>query len=112
MDHVHIGHLSYVGDSIIGEDCNLGAGTITANLRFDNRPVKMKIKGEVLNSGRRKMGVVMGDSVKTGIGSLFMPGVKVGYNSWIGPNVVVYRDVPSYTIIMLEQNIQKRESIG
>ena len=108
MDHVHIGHLSYVGDSIIGEDCNLGAGTITANLRFDNRPVKMKIKGEVISTGRRKMGVVMGDSVKTGIGSLFMPGVKIGCNSWIGPNTVVYRDIPSNTIVMLEQQIQRK----
>ena len=108
MDHVHIGHLSYVGDSIIGEDCNLGAGTITANLRFDNRPVKMKIKEEVISTGRRKMGVVMGDSVKTGIGSLFMPGVKIGCNSWIGPNTVVYRDIPSNTIVMLEQQIQRK----
>ena len=108
MDHVHIGHLSYVGDSIIGENCNLGAGTITANLRFDNRPVKMKVKGEVISTGRRKMGVIMGDSVKTGIGSLFMPGVKIGYNSWIGPNIVVYRDIPSNTIVMLEQQIQRK----
>jgi len=108
MDHVHVGHLSYVGDSIIGEDCNLGAGTITANLRFDNRPVKMEVKGEVMSTGRRKMGVVMGDSVKTGVGSLFMPGVKIGNNSWIGPNIVVYRDIPSNTIVMLEQQIQRK----
>jgi UDP-N-acetylglucosamine diphosphorylase/glucosamine-1-phosphate N-acetyltransferase len=95
MDNVHMGHLSYVGDSIIGEGCNLGAGTITANLRFDEKPVKMMVKDELVDTGRTKMGVVMGDNVKTGIGVRLMPGVKIGCNSWIGPNYVVRRDVPS-----------------
>lgn len=106
MNGVHIGHLSYVGDSIIGEDCNFGAGTITANLRFDGKPIRMRIKGEMVSTGREKMGVVMGDDVKTGIGVLFMPGVKVGCNSWVGPNIVVYKDVPSNTITILKQQIR------
>ena len=107
MDNVHIGHLSYVGDSIVGEGCNFGAGTITANLRFDEKPVKMRIKGKIVDSGRRKIGVVMGDNVKTGIGVLFMPGVKVGCNSWIGPNVVVYKDVPPNILMTLQQQIRR-----
>jgi len=107
MDYVHVGHLSYVGDSIIGEDCNLGAGTITANLRFDEKPIKMRIKGEVVETGKKKIGVIMGDNVKTGVGVLFMPGVKVGFHSWIGPNIVVYKDVPSKIILTLQQQIQR-----
>jgi NDP-sugar pyrophosphorylase family protein len=95
MDNVHMGHLSYVGDSIIGEGCNLGAGTITANLRFDEKPVKMIVKDELVDTGSPKMGVVMGDNAKTGIGALLMPGVKIGCNSWIRPNYVVRKDVPS-----------------
>jgi len=106
MDSVHIGHLSYVGDSIIGEGCNLGAGTITANLRFDGKSVKMRVKGETVDTERRKMGVIMGDYVKTGIGVLLMPGVKVGHNSWIWPNVVVHKDVPSNMIVTLQQQIR------
>ena len=86
MDGTHIGHLSYVGDSVIGEKCNFGAGTITANLRFDDGRIEMVIKGKVVDSGRRKLGVVMGDNVKTGIQSSFMPGVKVGANTWVGAN--------------------------
>ncbi len=109
MEGVHIGHLSYVGDSIIGEDCNLGAGSILANFRFDSKTVKMKIKGKTVDSGRTKLGVIMGDNVKTGIGTIFMPGVKIGCNSWIGPNVVVYRDVMSDTILFLKQDITKRK---
>jgi len=108
MDNVHIGHLSYVGDCIIGENCNLGAGTITANYRLDAGTVKMVVKDRVVDSGRTKLGVVLGDNVKVAINVLFMPGVKVGCNSWVGPNVVVYRDVAADTIVLLKQNVEER----
>jgi len=108
MDNVHIGHLSYVGDSILGENCNLGAGTITANYRLDGGTIKMVVKGNVVDSGRTKLGAVLGDGVKAGINALFMPGVKVGCNSWIGPNVVVHRDVVADSIVLLKQNLEER----
>ncbi|MBS7605447.1 MAG: sugar phosphate nucleotidyltransferase [Candidatus Bathyarchaeia archaeon] len=108
MDNVHVGHLSYIGDSIIGENCNLGAGSISANLRFDKKTVKMRVKGEVVDTGRVKLGVIMGDNVLTGVGALFMPGVTIGCNCWIGPNVIVYEDVPSNTILILEQQIRRK----
>ncbi|GBF36467.1 bifunctional sugar-1-phosphate nucleotidylyltransferase/acetyltransferase [Methanofervidicoccus abyssi] len=98
MRGTKIPHLSYIGDSIIGENCNFGCNTITANLRFDNKPVKVNIKGRVVESVR-KLGVIMGDNVKTGIQVSFMPGVKVGSNSWIGPNLLVDKDVKSNTFI-------------
>lgn len=108
MDGTHIGHLSYVGDSIIGENCNLGAGTITANYRLDAKNVKMMVKDKLLDTGRRKLGAILGDNVKTGINALFMPGVKVGSNCWIGPNVIVSRDVPANTAIFLKQYIEEK----
>ena len=108
MDHSHIGHLSYVGDSIIGENCNLAAGTITANYRLDAKTVKMMIKDKMVDTERRKLGAVLGDNVKTGINALFMPGVKVGNDSWIGPNVMVQKDLPSKSIVMLKQEMEKR----
>jgi UDP-N-acetylglucosamine diphosphorylase/glucosamine-1-phosphate N-acetyltransferase len=109
MDGTHIGHLSYVGDSILCECCNLAAGTVTANLRLDDEHVKMCIKGKVVDSGRRKFGAVLGDGVKTGINALFMPGVKIGTNSWIGANFTVHRDVPAETIVLLKQNEDSHE---
>lgn len=109
LDGVHVGHLSYIGDSVIGEGCNLGAGTMTANLRLDDGSVKMLVKGVVVDSGRRKLGVVLGDGVKSGINALFMPGVKVGCDSWIGPNVVVSRDVASNRLVVLKQDLEERE---
>lgn len=110
MDGTHIGHLSYVGDSILCERCNLAAGTIVANLRLDNKNVKMLIKDRVVDSGRRKLGTVLGDGVKTGINALLMPGVKVGTNSWIGANFIVRRDVPANSIVMIEQEINNEKS--
>ncbi len=70
MDGTHVGHLSYVGDSVVGEKCNFGAGTITANLRFDDGEIKMTIKDKVVATGIRKLVVVLGDNVKKGIKAL------------------------------------------
>jgi bifunctional UDP-N-acetylglucosamine pyrophosphorylase/glucosamine-1-phosphate N-acetyltransferase len=109
MDRTKIGHLSYVGDSIICEECNFGAGTVIANYRFDARPVKMMVKDEVSSTGKIKLGVFLGDSVKTGINATLMPGVKIGNNCWIGPNVIVYRDVPPNTRVVLKQEIEQRK---
>ncbi|MFB3766311.1 MAG: bifunctional sugar-1-phosphate nucleotidylyltransferase/acetyltransferase [Methanotrichaceae archaeon] len=77
MDGTKIGHLSYVGDSIIGSDSNLGAGTICSNLRHDKRNIRSFIKGERMDSGRRKLGAIMGDSVKTGIHTTIYPGTVI-----------------------------------
>jgi bifunctional UDP-N-acetylglucosamine pyrophosphorylase/glucosamine-1-phosphate N-acetyltransferase len=110
MDEAHIGHLSYVGDSVIGENCNLGAGTITANYRLDGKTVKMMVKDEVVDTGRRKLGAILGDNVKTGINALFMPGVKVGVNTWVGPNVTVSRDLPSNAIVLAKQDVERKSA--
>jgi len=98
MENVHASHLAYIGDSIVCEGVNLGAGTILANLRFDERPVKMLIKGVLEDTGRVKLGSVIGAHVRTGVNVSIMPGVKIGSYSWILPGTVVYRDVPSNTI--------------
>lgn len=106
MDGTHVGHLSYVGDSVFGEKCNLGAGTITANLRFDDGKIRMVIKDKVVDTGRRKLGAVLGDGVKTGIKSLFMPGVKVGAGTWVGANFMVERDLPAGVVVTLKQTCE------
>jgi bifunctional UDP-N-acetylglucosamine pyrophosphorylase/glucosamine-1-phosphate N-acetyltransferase len=109
MDKTHIGHLSYVGDSVIGENCNLGAGTTIANYRFDSKTVNMRVRSKVLDTGRKKLGVIFGDEVKTGVDSAFMPGVKVGNGCWIGPGVLVYRDVSPRTVVLLQQKLETRK---
>ncbi|MHA2202394.1 MAG: bifunctional sugar-1-phosphate nucleotidylyltransferase/acetyltransferase, partial [Candidatus Hodarchaeales archaeon] len=89
LDNTTIGHLSYVGDSVIGRRCNFGAGTKVANLRLDKKDIYMTIKGERISSGRSKLGIFMGDSVKTGINVSLMPGITIGENSRIGAHTLV-----------------------
>lgn len=111
MENTNVSHLSYVGDSVIGSNCNMAAGTNIANLRFDNATIKTKIKNQKIDSGRRKLGAIIGDSVKTGINSSFSPGVKVGHNSTIGSGVLLYEDLPSDTRVLEKQThiIQKKK---
>lgn len=111
MENTNVSHLSYVGDSVIGSNCNIAAGTNIANLRFDNATIKTKIKNQKIDSGIRKLGAIIGDSVKTGINSSFSPGVKVGHNSTIGSGVLLYEDLPSDTRVLEKQThiIQKKK---
>ena len=84
MNDTKVPHLSYVGDSILGERCNLGAGTKIANLRLDEREVSVIIDGRRTGSGRRKLGAIVGDDVKTGINATIDVGTIVGEGSFIG----------------------------
>ena len=89
MDDTHVPHLNYVGDSILGERCNLGAGTKIANLRLDERTVRVAVKGKEVDTGLRKLGVIMGDDVKTGINASIDVGTVIGEGTFIGLGAVV-----------------------
>ncbi|MCX9081061.1 MAG: sugar phosphate nucleotidyltransferase [Candidatus Methanoperedens sp.] len=89
MKGTHIGHLSYVGDSIIGERCNFGAGTKVANLRHDGRTIRVKLKGKIMDSGRRKLGTIMGDDVHTGINSMINVGAVIESKAMIAPGELI-----------------------
>lgn len=89
MDRTNVPHLSYVGDSVLGERCNLGAGTKVANLRLDEKEVNVIVDGRKTPSGRRKLGVIMGDDVKTGINASIDVGTVIGEGTAIGLGAVV-----------------------
>jgi bifunctional UDP-N-acetylglucosamine pyrophosphorylase/glucosamine-1-phosphate N-acetyltransferase len=88
MDGTHVPHQNYVGDSILGERCNLGAGTKVANLRLDEENVKVPWRGRMIDTGLRKLGVIMGDDVKTGINASIDVGTIIGEETFIGPGAV------------------------
>jgi len=88
MNRTNVPHLSYVGDSVIGERCNLGAGTKVANLRLDEREIQVVVDGKKVGSGRRKLGVIMGDDVKTGINATIDVGTIIGEGTFIGLGAV------------------------
>ncbi len=77
-------HHNYVGDSIVGEGCNLGAGTKIANLRLDEKEIW--VAG--VNTRRRKLGAIMGDRVETGINASINIGTMIGNNTLIGPGTL------------------------
>jgi UDP-N-acetylglucosamine diphosphorylase/glucosamine-1-phosphate N-acetyltransferase len=108
MNGTKMEHHTYVGDSVIGESCNFGAGTKCANLRFDDATVKMVVKGEKMDSGRRKLGTIMGSEAKTGVNCVLMPGVKIGNRAITGPNAIIYKDVPNNRIVVVKQELETR----
>jgi UDP-N-acetylglucosamine diphosphorylase / glucose-1-phosphate thymidylyltransferase / UDP-N-acetylgalactosamine diphosphorylase / glucosamine-1-phosphate N-acetyltransferase / galactosamine-1-phosphate N-acetyltransferase len=110
MAGTRVPHLSYIGDSIIGENCNLAAGTITANIRLDQRVLSLKVKGRMQSTGRKKLGVIMGDDVQTGINASIMPGVRIGSDSRIGPGTVIYEDVAARHVVFVEQSLKTKRT--
>jgi bifunctional UDP-N-acetylglucosamine pyrophosphorylase/glucosamine-1-phosphate N-acetyltransferase len=92
MAGTSVPHLSYVGDSVLGRSVNLGASTTVANLRHDDRPVRMTVKGERVSTGRRKFGVVVGDGAKTGIDTNLNAGVVLDAGARTAPGECVLRD--------------------
>lgn len=100
LDKSKIPHQSYVGDSVIGENCNLGAGTKIANLRLDKRNIYIILNSERIDTERRKLGVVMGDNTETGINSVINIGSFIGNNVFIGPGATVKGYIQPYSKIM------------
>jgi len=92
MRDTNVPHLSYVGDSVLGPGVNFGAGTQVANLRHDDRNVKLSVKGERVSTGRRKFGVVVGPGAKTGVNTSLAPGVTLSADARTDPGGSVLRD--------------------
>ncbi|MEW6328723.1 MAG: bifunctional sugar-1-phosphate nucleotidylyltransferase/acetyltransferase [Candidatus Micrarchaeota archaeon] len=109
MDGVNAKHLTYIGDSVIGEGCNFGAGTQIANFRFDEGPIRSEVAGAVVDSGKRKLGAVIGDRTKTGVLSCIMPGKTIGEDCWIGAGVVVDQNIQPRTHVFVRQNLGMRK---
>ncbi len=92
MDNAKVPHLSYIGDSVIGKNSNLGAGTITANLKHDNKNVRSVVKGKQIDTGRRKFGTIIADDVHTGINTTIYPGRKIWPGLGTLPGEAVAKD--------------------
>jgi len=92
MAGASVEHLSYIGDSVLGRDVNVGAGMTVANLRHDEEPVRVDVKGESVSTGRRKFGVVVGDRAKTGIDTNLNAGVKLSTGATTAPGETVVTD--------------------
>lgn len=105
LDGAQAGHFAYVGDSVLGNHVNLGAGTKCANLRFDNHHVPVLWDGRKIDSGLRKFGAIFGDRSQTGCNSVTNPGTLLGKESHLGPCATVRGVVPPKSIIKAPESM-------
>ncbi len=95
LNQTNVGHLAYIGDSILGQGVNLGAGTISSNLRHDGKAHRSMVDGDLIETGRRKLGTIIGDKVHTGINTSIYPGRKIWPHLTTLPGAIVDRDLIS-----------------
>jgi len=98
FDNVQAPHYNYVGDSILGFKSHMGAGSITSNVKSDKTNVCIKIDGNMIETGRKKIGVMLGDYVEVGCGSVLNPGTVIGRGTNIYPLSSVRGYIPENSI--------------
>jgi bifunctional UDP-N-acetylglucosamine pyrophosphorylase/glucosamine-1-phosphate N-acetyltransferase len=103
FDNVNAKHLSYIGDSVVGSGVNFGSATQVANYRFDAASVSVLTEKGWVNSGRKKLGAIIGDDVKFGVLACTMPGKTIGNGCWVGSNVNVTRNLKPHTKVFAKQ---------
>ncbi|TAK21164.1 MAG: hypothetical protein EPO26_14600 [Chloroflexota bacterium] len=101
-------HTNYVGDSVLGDDVAFGSGTVTANLRLDERSIRIAVDGSRVDTGMTKIGALIGAHARTGINVSLMPGVRIGSGSAVGPGVHLHRDVPNGRLVTARQDLEDR----
>jgi UDP-N-acetylglucosamine diphosphorylase/glucosamine-1-phosphate N-acetyltransferase len=92
MDGTTAKHSCYIGHSIIGENVNIAAGTVTADYRHDGKNHFTVIKGKKIDTGLRKLGAFIGDNVRTGINTTIYPGRKIWPGLSTLPGEIVQKD--------------------
>lgn len=95
-------HFAYLGNSILGNDVNLGAGTKCANLRLDRQPVRACFNNVFYNTGLQKLGAIIGDRAQLGCNSVVNPGSLIGQDVLGGPGVNISGFVPSNHVVYFE----------
>ena len=107
LPHSKAPHLNYIGDSILGAEVNLGAGTILSNFRHDGGAIRIPAlagDGPRLDTGRRKLGAILGDGVLTGCNCVLHPGCVVGAGTQIYPGVMLRPGFyPAHHMVKLRQ---------
>ncbi len=105
VKHSYIGddcwfHSNYIGDSIVDDNCSLGAGTILANFRLDERNIQIKVGDNLVDTGYDKLGAILGRGCRIGVNASLMPGVRVGPDSVVGPQVCLHDDLKANKMVL------------
>ena len=115
VKHSYIGddcwfHSNYIGDSIVDDNCSLGAGTILANFRLDEGNIQIKVGDNLVDTGYDKLGAILGRGCRIGVNANLMPGVRVGPDSFVGPQVCLREDVDANKRVLLKPRYEVQDS--
>jgi NDP-sugar pyrophosphorylase family protein len=115
VKHSYIGdncwfHSNYIGDSIVDDDCSLGAGTVLANFRLDEGNIQLEVGGSLIDTGYDKLGAIVGRGCRIGVNTSLMPGVRVGPDSFVGPQVCLSQDLGANKMVLLESQYQVEDN--
>ena len=108
FDNVQVPHYNYVGDSILGYRSHMGAGSITSNVKSDKLPVTVKCGEEKMETGRKKIGAMLGDRVEVGCNSVLNPGTVIGRDSNVYPTSCVRGTIPEKSIWKNDGTVVKK----
>lgn len=111
FNKVQVPHYNYVGDSILGFKSHMGAGSITSNVKADKMLVKVKAGDEVLETGLKKFGAMLGDNVEVGCNAVLNPGTVIGRESNVYPTSMVRGFVPARSIFKNTGEMIKKTTI-
>lgn len=109
FDSVQTPHYNYVGDSILGYKSHMGAGSITSNVKSDKTLVVIKDKDKQIETGRKKVGAILGDFVEIGCNSVLNPGTVLGRRASVYPTSCVRGVIPEDGIYKDKDNIVLRK---
>lgn len=100
FDSVQVPHFNYVGDSVLGYKSHMGAGSVTSNVRSDKALVVIhdRVNGEDIETGRKKVGAMLGDFVEVGCNCVLNPGTVIGRNSIVYPTSCARGVIPADSI--------------
>ena len=109
FDKVQVPHYNYVGDSVLGYKAHMGAGSITSNVKSDKTLVVIKEPDNPVETGRKKVGAMLGDNVEVGCNSVLNPGTVIGRESNIYPTSCVRGVIPPHSIYKDKDNIVRKK---
>lgn len=111
FNKVQVPHFNYVSDSILGHKSHFGAGVITSNLKSDGTLIKVKYGADIIETGLRKFGAIIGDSSEVGCNTVLNPGTILGRDSIVYPLCSVRGYIPENSILKDSGEIVERKQI-
>ena len=110
FNKVQVPHYNYVGDSILGFKSHMGAGSITSNVKSDKSNVTIRYEGDLIETGLKKMGAILGNYVEVGCNSVMNPGTIIGSNTNVYPLSMIRGYIPKGSIYKKQGDIVEKRA--